>query len=256
MDIVLLGSGNVATHLGKALMLAGHNIIEVWSRTFQNAQILAVQLQSEAISEISQITKNGDIYIISVSDDAIRNVARLLHVQDKLIIHTSGSTELNVLKDFSSRVGVLYPLQTFSKFREMNFKNIPLIVEGSSDVVTENLKKMALQLSSKVYSLDSNQRQVLHISAVFACNFTNHLFVIAENLLEKHAIDFDMLRPLITETVEKIITNSPAKVQTGPAVRNDNITIEKHLVFLRNSPDLQAVYQLLSQSIVNLKNHT
>lgn len=252
----MFGSGNVATHLGRALKLAGHTITEVWSRTFENAQILASLLKARAVDEVSKVSQHADLYIISVNDDAIREIAASVPVKNKLIIHTSGSVAIDVLKAFSSRYGVFYPLQTFSKSRRIDFHDIPLIVEGSSDSESQTLKEIAMQLSSAVYALNSEQRQILHVSAVFACNFTNHLYAIAENLLSEHALDFNMLRPLITETAEKIKMDSPLKVQTGPAIRKDKKTINKHLTFLKDNPEMYILYQLLSQSIVNLKQRS
>ena len=253
MNIVLLGSGNVATHLGKALKLAGHIITEVWSRTFENAQILASLLESKAVAEISKISQQADIYIISVNDDVIADVAASIPVHDKLIIHTSGSAEIELLENFSLHYGVLYPLQTFSKEQELEFKEIPLVLEGSSEIIEGVLKEIALQLSPKVHFLSSEQRRALHLSAVFACNFTNHLYALADDLLKMHALDFDLIRPLITETARKVQSNAPKNVQTGPAKRKDKKIIDKHLQLLKADPELQKLYQLLSQSIVNLK---
>lgn len=253
MNIVLLGSGNVATHLGKALKLAGHAIVEVWSRTFENAQVLASLLQSKAVAGISQISQEADIYIILVKDDVIADVANSIPVKDKLVIHTSGSVDMNVLKDCSSRFGVFYPLQTFSKAREIEFSEIPIVLEGSSEEVAGTLEQMALQLSSNVCFVNSQKRQVLHVAAVFANNFTNHLYALADNLLKKHELDFDLIRPLIEETAKKVQNNTPENVQTGPARRNDKKIMDKHLELLKDNPDLYSIYQLLSQSIVNLK---
>jgi predicted short-subunit dehydrogenase-like oxidoreductase (DUF2520 family) len=253
MHIVLLGSGNVATHLGKALKLAGHTIVEVWSRTFENAQVLASVLQSKAVAGISEISQDADIYIISVKDDVIPDVANSIPVKDKLVIHTSGSVDINVLKDCSSRFGVFYPLQTFSKAQEIEFREIPIVLEGSSAEVAGALKQIALQLSSKVYFVNSQKRQVLHVAAVFANNFTNYLYALADNLLRKHELDFDLIRPLIKETAKKVQNNAPDSVQTGPARRNDKKIMDEHLELLKDNPDLYSIYQLLSQSIVNLK---
>ncbi|HEY0670544.1 MAG TPA: Rossmann-like and DUF2520 domain-containing protein [Sphingobacteriaceae bacterium] len=252
MNIVMLGSGNVATHLGKALQLAGHTIVEVWSRTFDNARILASSLQAEAVADVSEISRQADIYIIAVSDDVIADVAALIPATDKLIIHTSGSTGIEILKPYSSRYGVLYPLQTFSKKQDVDFKEIPLVMEGSSEEVEHVLKEMVLQVSFNVHLLNSDQRRVLHLAAVFACNFTNHLYALADNLLKDHNLTFDLIRPLITETARKVQHNNPVSVQTGPAARNDKKTIDKHLELLRDHPELQEIYKLLSQSIVNL----
>lgn len=253
MNIVLLGSGNVATHLGKALKMAGCNIVGVWSRTFENALSLASLLQTRAIAQVSHADPSADVYIISVNDDAIQDVASAIPVKDKLVVHTSGSVDMDVLKDYSADFGVLYPLQTFSREKDVSFKDIPVILESSSERAGEMLKEIAFRLSSRVHDLSSEQRRILHVSAVFACNFTNHLYALADDLLQNHDLDFDLLRPLIRETSEKIQNHSPRNVQTGPAVRNDKKTMHAHLNALKNTPDLYKLYQLLSQSIVNLK---
>ncbi len=253
MQIVLLGSGNVATHLGKALNAAGIQIVQVWSRTLQNAQQLAAELKADAIDNLGAVQSDADLYLISVNDDAIADVAGRLP-QDKLLVHTSGSTDMEVLKPFSAKTGVLYPLQTFSKQKKVEFKNIPVAVEASGSEVLGMLRQIARTISNKVIELDSDQRQKLHIAAVFACNFTNHFYAIAQSFLEQNGMDFDLIRPLIAETAEKIQEKMPADVQTGPAVRGDNKTMEKHLEALREHPQWQELYRLLSQSIVNLKS--
>lgn len=253
MNVVLLGSGNVATHMGKALKLAGHSIVQVWSRTFENAQLLASVLNAAAVAEISDITPQAEIYIISVSDDAISKVAASIPFHNRLIIHTSGSVDIQVLHRFSAHFGVLYPLQTFSKSREVDFSIIPIAVEGSSAEAENILKEVSSQLSSKVYFLNSEKRRVLHLAAVFASNFTNHLYALAGSLLSEHHLDFDMIRPLITEAAGKVQDNSPKSMQTGPAVRHDKNTMAKHLEMLEGHPELYKLYQLLSQSIVNLQ---
>jgi predicted short-subunit dehydrogenase-like oxidoreductase (DUF2520 family) len=252
MKIVLLGSGNVATHLGKALKQAGHDIIEVWSRTFSNAQVLATALKADPIQNISELSLNGDVYILCVSDDSIKDVASSSRLQNKLLVHTSGSTSLEILSEFSPECGVLYPLQTFSKSKAIDFDEIPLIIEASTPEVQETLGQLALSLSQKIYFLDFKKRQILHMAAVFACNFVNYLYSVAEELLDRNMLDFDMIRPLIAETAEKIQTHPPQEAQTGPAKRNDVKILSAHLNLLKDDPQFYELYELLSQRIVNL----
>lgn len=251
MNIILLGSGNVATHLGQALKTAGHNILQVWSRNNYNATILANQLAAEPLSSISSLNPTADLYIIAVKDDAIHEVAGALSCRGQLVVHTSGSTDLSVLEGVSLAIGVLYPIQTFSKAKDLNFKEIPIAIEANTSSAVDLLHTIARSITSKVVRLDSEHRAVLHTGAVFACNFTNHLYAIAQHVLEQKQLDFDLLRPLIDQTAQKVKTNDPENVQTGPAVRGDSKTMNKHIELLKNNPEYLEVYRLLSQSIIN-----
>lgn len=251
MKIILLGSGRVATQLGLALQNAGEEIVQVYSPTQAHAADLAKKLNAAAISSISALRKDADLYIISVKDDAIASIAKNLDLPNKLIVHTSGSTSMDVLA--SANIGVFYPLQTFSFEKEVDFKDVPIAIESNNPESLNVLSGLAQQLSSRVIKLDSKQRMTLHVAAVFACNFSNHLFAIAQHLLESQQLDFDLIRPLIAETAAKAQEHLPATVQTGPAIRKDEITLQKHLDLLKNEPHLQEIYRLLSQSIVNLR---
>lgn len=252
MDIVILGSGNIATHLGRAFKMAGQNITQVWSRTNDHAVELADMLAAEAIADISDLSRSADLYIIAVNDEAIRDVALELKTEDKLIVHTSGSTALSALEGISEKIGVFYPLQTFSKIKSVDFRQIPIAVEANTPETLLIIRAIADRLSEKVIEMCSEQRRALHIAAVFACNFTNHLFGLSKELLDEQNLDFDLLKPLIAETINKIEFNDPVSVQTGPAIRSDQVTIEAHLELLRNKPELSEIYRKLSQSIVNL----
>lgn len=252
MNIVLLGSGNVATHLGRAFKMAGQSIVQVWSRDINHARELADTLAAEPISDLSHLNRSADLYLIAVRDEAIREVASQLKVPDKLIVHTSGSTGLDALTGFSSRTGVFYPLQTFSKSNAVDFRQIPIAIEANTPEVTLLIRSIADRLSERIIELSSVQRKALHIAAVFACNFTNHLFALSKELLEKQNLEFNLLRPLIAETANRIQLNDPESVQTGPAIRGDQTTINAHLELLRDTPELMELYERLSQSIVNL----
>ncbi|WP_276359763.1 Rossmann-like and DUF2520 domain-containing protein [Daejeonella sp. H1SJ63] len=252
MKIVLLGSGNVATHLGRAFKMAGQTVSQVWSRNLLHAAELADTLAAEPVTDLFDLEPDADLYIISVKDEGIADLASRLKLNDKLVVHTSGTTGISALEGVSSKFGVFYPLQTFSKVKSVEFRQIPIAVEGNTPEVCALIRSIADRLSENVIELDSEQRRTLHISAVFACNFTNHLFALAKELLEEQKLDFDLLRPLIAETAEKIQMNDPASVQTGPAVRGDVSTMSAHLELLRNKPELKLIYEKLSQSIVNL----
>lgn len=251
MKAILLGSGNVATHLGMALKNAGHKILQVWSRNIDHADELAGLLEASAVNQLEELVSDADIYIVSVTDDAIPDVITKFPFSDKLIVHTSGTTHRNVLDSKSLHTGVFYPLQTFSKQREVNFRSIPIAVEGRHEKDERKLIALAETMSDKVMVLDSEQRMALHVAAVLACNFTNHLYTVAEGILAGKGLDFKLILPLIAETANKIQSLPPDKAQTGPAVRNDQLTINKHIDFLKNQPDLQQLYKLLSQNIIN-----
>jgi predicted short-subunit dehydrogenase-like oxidoreductase (DUF2520 family) len=252
MEVVLLGSGKVATQVGKELHNAGILVAQVYSPTLAHAQTLALQVHAKAITDLAELTKNADVYIISVNDDAILSLVEHLDLADKIVLHTSGSTAMDVLKAASTNYGVLYPLQTFSFDKAVDFSQVPIAVEASSPEVLKQVEALAHKLSPKIVQMSSEQRLVLHIAAVFACNFSNHVYAIAQQLVESKGISFDYLRPLIAETAAKVQQVLPSEVQTGPAIRKDEKILQKHLDFLKDQPQLQEIYRLLSQSIVNL----
>ncbi|WP_421940677.1 Rossmann-like and DUF2520 domain-containing protein [Pedobacter sp.] len=248
MRIVILGSGNVATQLALSLKAIGEEIVQVYSPNLTNANNLAEKVAASAISNLAAINTKAELYIISVKDDAISAVAAELNHVNGLVVHTSGTTDLSILSDQVKRAGVFYPLQTFSKSRNVSFRHIPICLEAEEqDLIL--LRELAGKLSSKVYELDGEKRKVLHLAAVFACNFPNHLYALANQILQQHNLDFDIVRPLIAETADKVMVNLPDNVQTGPAIRGDERTMDKHLKMLSNLPELQEIYQTLSNSI-------
>ncbi len=254
MRITIIGSGNVATHLAAAFKNAGHALIQIYSRDLQNASLLAYHVKAEAIDDLAQINPETDLFIIVVKDDAIATVAPALSKYNKLIVHTSGATSLQVLLDHTQQAGVFYPLQTFSKTREVNFNTVPLCIEGANDQIASQLNELAYTITQNVYRISSAERKTLHLAAVFANNFPNYLYTIAQQLLAEQRLPFDLLRPLILETAEKVQTHLPGNVQTGPAVRNDEKTMDSHLQQLTEKPELQALYKLLSQGIIKMDN--
>ena len=253
MRITLIGSGNVATHLAAAFKNAGHNIVQIYSRTLQNAALLAYHVKAEAIDDLQAINPQTDLFVIAVKDDVIGPIAQQLAKYGYPIVHTSGATDLYALLAFADNVGVFYPLQTFSKTKEVDFRNVPLCLESTDTALAKTLQELAQTVSNKVYFIDSDKRKALHLAAVFACNFPNYLYNIAQEILAKQDIDFELLRPLILETAEKVQQNLPADVQTGPAIRNDEITMQNHLQLLIDEPQLQQLYNLLSQGIIKLE---
>lgn len=252
MRITIIGSGNVATHFGAALKNAGHKIVQVYSPNMHNAALLAYHIGAQGIDDMQHITADVDMFLISVKDDAIEEVARQLSSHQKLTVHTSGATPLLAISKHNHLAGVLYPLQTFSKVREVDFKQVPLCIEAVDAKVLDILHTLASTLSGNVYDVDTNGRKILHLAAVFACNFPNNLYAIAQQLLAAHHLDFNLLRPLILETAQKVQHSFPAEVQTGPAVRNDKKTMDAHMALLQNNAEVQQLYSLLSQSIIKM----
>ena len=254
MRITIIGSGNVATHLATAFKNAGHPIVQVYSRDMQNASLLAYHVKAEAIDDLKQINPATDLFVIAVKDDAIEPIAAELAKYNKLIVHTSGATNLQTLLKYTQNAGVFYPLQTFSKTKQVNFNTVPLCIEGADEKITSTLNELAYTVSQNVYRINSDQRKTLHLAAVFACNFPNYLYYVSQQLLAEKQLPFDLLRPLILETAEKVQEHLPVNVQTGPAVRNDEKTMDSHLEQLQQNPDLQAIYEQLSQGIIKMDN--
>ncbi|WP_316792491.1 Rossmann-like and DUF2520 domain-containing protein [Pedobacter frigoris] len=248
MNVVCIGSGNVATHMAHALKKSGANLTQIWSRSLDNAAILGNELEAKSISTFQEIDRSADLYVIAVKDDAIAEVAVALKGVEGLVVHTSGATDISILSSFKN-YGVLYPLQTFSKKKQLDFANVPLCIESLDESVLDKLRSVALGLTPMVYEVDSEKRKILHLAAVFGCNFVNHMYVLSNELVKHHGLDFEMLKPLIMETAVKVQTELPINVQTGPAVRNDEKTILKHLELLDQMPDLARIYQTLSKSI-------
>lgn len=255
MRITFIGSGNVATHMAAALKNAGHRILQVYSPNMHNAAILAYHVGAEAVSDMKDMNAEADLYIISVKDDAIEKVAAHLSAFNKLIVHTSGATSLDTLSKHAQNAGVFYPLQTFSKQKEVNFWSVPLCIEGASEEITKQLFELAHTISNNVYRISSDQRKILHLAAVFACNFPNYLYHVSQQLLAQHQLDFDLLKPLITETADKIQSALPVDVQTGPAIRNDEQTMQAHINLLHNNPFLQNLYLLMSEGIMKMEKN-
>lgn len=252
-SIVLAGTGNVAFHLGQALYNAGHTISQIYGRNEKRSHELASYFKTSFTVNSKEISNDADVYILAVNDEAIDKVKLLIPVDDSLVIHTSGSTNIESLTKRFKNSGVLYPLQTLSKDVPVDFKNIPVLIEGNNEHSQKILRNLADSISGRVEKVSSDQRLRLHIAAVFACNFTNHFFTIAFELMKEKGLSPDLLKPLISETFRKIETKTPFEVQTGPAIRGDLITIEKHLRELEGYFNYQNLYTFVSDSI--LKKH-
>ena len=247
--ITFIGSGNVATHLAIALKEAGKEIVRIYSRTPANAKALAGKVDADFTNNTEDIAGEADIYIVAVSDDALLQTAEKLNFNDGLVVHTSGSAQMDILKGCSENYGVFYPLQTFSKSRKVDFNKIPLCIEANNPGSREQLKNLALSLTDKLYFVNSEKRRTLHLAAVFACNFPNFMYSVAQKILRKNELDFDILKPLIKETAEKVQQISPADAQTGPAKRGDDKIMKLHIEMLKDYPEFQELYKIISEGI-------
>lgn len=250
-SVVFIGAGNLATNLAKALYHRGFRIVQIYSRTKESAQNLAQMVEAEYTDELPAITEDAQLYIVSLKDTALVQLLPEFTSgkSDALWVHTSGSIPMSVWKGRVEKYGVFYPMQTFSKLREVDFKEIPIFIESHSEEDTLFLRDIALVLSERVYEVNSEQRKNLHLAAVFACNFTNHMYVLAAELLRKYRLPFEVMLPLIDETARKVHKLEPCDAQTGPAVRYDENIIDSHLQMLADEPEMQELYRLISKSI-------
>lgn len=250
--VVLIGAGNLATSLAFAIHNAGISIMQVYSRTIEGAKAIAQKVNAEPIDTLERLHLNANIYIIALPDDIILQAVKSLPRLNGIVVHTSGSTSISVFKGAKvDGYGVFYPLQTFSRNRIVPFKNIPICIEANSDGTSDTLKQLSIALSGIAVHMDSEQRRWLHLSGVFASNFTNHMLAQAYSLTTEHRISFDVVKPLVEETVRKAFEGNPALFQTGPAIRNDKQTMEQHMQML-DAFGLSDLYKELSLSIQNL----
>ncbi|MEA5426997.1 Rossmann-like and DUF2520 domain-containing protein [Arcicella lustrica] len=264
MKISFIGSGNVAWHLSQALENIGHSVEEVYSRNPKHTEALTkVLYNANAHDSLDFRNSNAQLFFLCVSDDAIAEVIKHLMLPlDAILIHTSGSKSLHdmdellrVYSDIPIKTGVFYPVQTFSKTFHVDFNTIPICIESENEAVENMLITLGQELSDITYAVNSEERRILHVSAVFACNFTNHLLGIAQELLEENDLEFELLKPLIKETFKKAIdAKSIFKVQTGPAVRGDQKILNQHLLFLKQQPDYQHIYRALSEGIAHQRD--
>ena len=245
-SISLIGSGNVATHLGLALKKNNYQITQVFSRTLENAKKLAVILNSEAINNLSEL-KTVDLIIISVKDNAITKIIK--KINNLPVVHTSGSVDLAIFGDKFKQCGVFYPVQTFNKNIDLDFSNIPICIETNDKEFEKEIKHLANCISNTVICMTSKQRKQLHIAAVFSSNFSNHMFSIAQELLNKSGVEFSILLPLIQQTIKKLEKNKAKNVQTGPARRKDTAIIQEHLTNIQDK-DIRDIYHKISESII------
>ena len=247
ISIVLFGAGNLATHLFKALLKAEKfKVVQVYNHKPESL---------EFFKDKTNITTNledvlpADVYLFSLKDDVISLLAKKLNYKKAFVLHTSGSTPLSVFSHFE-RFGVIYPLQTFSRNKDVDFKKVPICIEANNEVDLQILEQLALEITTRVYKISSEQRKALHVAAVFVSNFVNYLYTEGQEICNKNEIPFEILHPLILETATKIVDLNPKEAQTGPAKRNDQEVINSHLELL--NMEQQKLYKLLTESIQNL----
>jgi predicted short-subunit dehydrogenase-like oxidoreductase (DUF2520 family) len=248
MRVVIIGSGNVATIFSRLIKRGGHTVLQVISKQLSNAKTLAIELNCDFADNYDALNQTADIYIIAINDDSLNKLDNPFTVGDKLVVHTTASVSKDVLQNISTNYGVLYPLQSLRK-EIPDTVVIPLLIDGNSDHAIQLIQNFALSISPLVSKADDEQRLKLHIAAVIANNFSNHLFSLTEEFCKDEKIDFKLLLPIINETARRLNNYSPADVQTGPAIRNDDSTIDKHLAILANYPKLKNLYRLITDSI-------
>jgi predicted short-subunit dehydrogenase-like oxidoreductase (DUF2520 family) len=253
-QISFIGAGNLAWHLAPALDNSGFIVAEVVSRNRSHALALTEKLyQAELKATLDFSTSQSSIFFIAASDDALEEIAQEIILPDEaILVHTSGSQPLSILQFAATpNIGVFYPLQTFSKAKKIDFTSIPIFIESTTPETQQTLITLAKAISNKVEKITSGERKALHVAAVFASNFTNHMLTLSRDVLQAHSLDFDLLKPLIIETINKSLELDPQHAQTGPAIRGDNTTLANHIDFLREHGNLSELYQLISNSIIN-----
>ena len=245
LKVIVIGSGNVAQHLIKVLETSAHtDLVQAFAR---HPEKLYHLLNRERIVDAPEALTDADVYILSVSDDAIEEMSSLLPFNNRLVVHTSGSAAIDLMNG-KNRRGVFYPVQTFSKNKDVDFSSVPICIESEYPPDYSTIRQLANTISESVHTVTSRQRQVLHVAAVFVSNFTNHMYTIGNSICDENHISFDILKPLIIETADKIKTLQPQEAQTGPAKRNDITTIDRHLDLLEGS-DFKEIYTVLTKSI-------
>lgn len=249
IKIAFIGAGNVATHLATALRKQGFCILQVYSRTKKSADILAKKVGAQPVNDLRCLSDEADIYLISLPDNILLTVLNRINKSHKLFVHTSGFHDMHLLKAVSERIGVFYPLQTFSKNRELNFSTVPICIEAGKKEDAKLLIEIAETISSDVRLINSDKRRIIHLAAVFACNFSNYMYSVADSILAQRKVSFDILHPLIMETAQKVLYEKPMNTQTGPAKRGDITVIKQHLSMLSDK-DVKKIYKMISDQIM------
>ena len=247
----MLGSGNTATVLSVLIKKAGHELVQVVSRNIENARSLAAVYGAASGSLKDPQFLEADLYILALNDSALESLDKITGIKNKFIVHTAGSVSINVIKDSSDRYGVLYPLQTLSKFTE-HVPEIPFLVDGNTQENRHKILGFAKSLSGKVIEANDKERMGYHVAAVFVSNFSNHMYALGELFCKKERLEFNSLLPLINEVTDRVNQYSPFLTQTGPAIRDDVFTLNRHLQALAPYPELRYVYLKMTESIIKV----
>ena len=250
MRVVIIGAGNVASVFGRLISAASHEIIQVYSRSISSAQSLGKELGCSFVDNLEAVDLTADIYILAITDNALQNIQDSLFLGDKLVVHTAGSVSKKVLSNISSQYGVLYPLQSLRKDQSADQSIIPLLIDANKESVLSIIEQFAFTLSSVVCIVGDDKRLCLHLAAVIVNNFTNHLYTLTAEYCKNERVDFKMLQPIIEQTALRLRPNLPADLQTGPAIRNDQSTLDKHIQALANHPELKTIYLTFKESLL------
>jgi len=255
-SISFIGAGNVSTHFAIAFFQAGICIDSILSRRLAPAKKLAQQVDAHPTTSYKRLSQNSDLYIIAVPDDAIQEVVKSLSIvleDSAFVVHTSGATSTSIVNTYFINTGVIWPPQSLSKQKKIDFSSVPICYGATSENLNKHLKQLLKKVSLHLQLVNEDQKTALHLAAVFANNFTNHMYHIAYDICEKHQLDFSLLYPIILETAQKVIGEKPSDMQTGPAIRDDQKTIKKHKALLKKHIDYKQLYTLISQSIQDQK---
>jgi len=248
---VIIGAGNIGWHLAHQFKKSGHTILQVFNQSKESAEFLAEEVHASFTDDVKEINGSGSLYVIAVNDSAVEELAEQLHFPNAIIVHTCAMLPMEVLEPVSDKHGVFYPLQTMTRGHDLNFNEIPVFIEASSDEVGDEIYHLAAGISGKVLHADLKKRKALHLAAVFANNFSNHLYHISAQLLKRNGMTLDILMPLIKETVRKAELHQPFDIQTGPAKRGDMKTVEEHLLLLQDFPDYREIYLVMTESLID-----
>ena len=247
--IVLIGAGNVSTHLSRHLHSAGHGIKAIYSRNIESANLLAKEFDAIGTDDPEEVPQKADFFIVCLPDQVISEVAMRFQDHQGIWLHTAGACSIGVFEDLQDHYGVMYPLQTLSRKRPVNLEEAPFLIEGSSQKITALILHLASSITRNVFEMDSASRLVLHLAAVFANNFSNHMVHLAQQILEEQDIDVKLLNPILKETFNKMVEMGAAESQTGPAMRGDVETMQKHVQILKEHPEWENLYTFISRDI-------
>jgi predicted short-subunit dehydrogenase-like oxidoreductase (DUF2520 family) len=253
--IAVIGAGKLATNFAFTLKKKGFTILQVYNRTREPGMELARKVSSPYIDDLRYLTDKADLYALAVSDSALQEISGRIRLKNQMIVHFSGTADISILQDASSNYGVLYPPQTFTKQALTGFLNIPLCIEANNRVSEKKLSAFASTISDKIFKVNFSQRKIIHLSAIFAGNFTNFMYSIAEDLLAGYNLPMTLLEPIIEKTRANANQENIFSLQTGPAFREDFKMIEAHLDTLSDRPEFREVYRIISESIINYKHH-